>query len=153
VRIAHHAVERGQGRLVTIGLGSCVAIMVHDRAAKVGGMAHVLLPEAPLGRGVENRAKYATTAVPLLVESVRARGGGGPLVAKLAGGAAFFGPLLGAGRRMGERNVEAARAALAAAGIPLVAEDVGGSCGRTVIFDIASGALTVRTVARANRVL
>ncbi len=33
-----------EGTLTTIGLGSCVAIVLYDAQARVGGLAHVLLP-------------------------------------------------------------------------------------------------------------
>lgn len=153
MRIAHHAIEQGQGRLVTIGLGSCVAIMIHDKPRKAAGLAHVLLPEVPPGKHVENRAKFATTAVPLLLEDLKKHGAPGPYTAKLAGGAGLFGQLLSMGGRMGERNVIAARGALAAAGIPVIAEDVGGESGRTVMLDVATGKVTVKTVAGVQRVL
>jgi chemotaxis protein CheD len=153
VRIAHHAVERGRGRLMTVGLGSCVAIAIHDPLAKVGGLAHVLLPEAARGATVANRARYASTAVPLLIEAMRELGATGPFVAKLAGGARLFGPLLSAANTIGARNVDASRTALAKARVPVVAEDVGGEIGRTVTFDVASGALKVRSVRGSERVL
>lgn len=153
MRIAHHAVEQGRGRLVTVGLGSCVAIAIHDPVAKVGALAHVLLPEAARGQAVENRARYAKSAVPLLLEEMRALGAKGPFVAKLAGGAGVFGTILPAGGRVGQRNVEASRAALKAARVRIVGEDVGGATGRTVTFDIASGRLKVRSVRGGERVL
>lgn len=146
MRIAHHAVATGHSRLVTIGLGSCVAIAIHDRAAKVGGLAHVLLPDASLGRAVENRARYASSAVPLLLEEMRALGATGPHVASLVGGAALFGPMLAFGGSVGARNVVAARVALTAARVPVLAEDVGGESGRTVSFDVFTGKVRVRSV-------
>ena len=48
----------GKDILVTIGLGSCVAILLHDPAAWVGGMAHVLLPSPALSRKDDNPAKF-----------------------------------------------------------------------------------------------
>ena len=154
VRIAHHAVASGDDSIVTVGLCSCVAIAVHDVHAKVGGLAHVLLPDMLVGRSSDNRAKYASTAVPLLLADMRAIGAQGPFVAKIAGGARLFGDLLG-GRAngMGPRNVDAVRAALAAAEVPIAAEDVGGESGRSVRFDVASGAMTVRTVRGGAHVL
>jgi chemotaxis protein CheD len=151
VRIAHHAVAQGRSRLVTIGLGSCVAITIHDRMAKVGGLAHVLLPDASLGRGVENRARYASSAVPLLLEEMQALGASGPFSASLVGGAALFGPLLAFGGSVGARNVVAARAALAAARVPVLAEDVGGESGRTVSFDVSTGSVKVKSVRGGER--
>lgn len=146
MRIAHHAVAKGRCRIVTVGLGSCVAITIHDRVAKVGGLAHVLLPDASLGRSVENRARYASSAVPLLIDEMRALGSSGPWAGSLVGGAALFGPLLAFGGAVGTRNVVAARDALAAARVPIVAEDVGGESGRTVTFDVYTGKVKVKSV-------
>jgi chemotaxis protein CheD len=153
VRIAHHAVERGGGQLVTVGLGSCVAIAIYDTLAKVGGLAHVLLPEASHGASVANPARYASTAVPFLIAEMRERGATGPFIAKLAGGARLFGPALSTASSVGARNIDASRTALAKARVPVVAEDVGGESGRTVSFDVASGALNVRSVRGGERVL
>ena len=153
VRIAHHAVRRGSGRLVTIGLGSCVAIALHDPLARVGGLAHVLLPQVLGGQDEPNRAKFASTAVPLLIEDMRALGASGPFVAKLAGGASLFGPLLAMGGTVGARNIEAARAALIDARVSLIGEDVGGIAGRTVTLDVATGTFLVKTVRGGERVI
>lgn len=155
VRISHYAVARGSGRLVTIGLGSCVAIAVHDGRFRVAGLAHVLLPDPSIARDADNPARFASTAVPLLVDAMRELGARGALIGKLAGGAALFGPMLagGTGGQMGQRNIAAARAALAAAGIPLLAEETGGNSGRSVVLDVNSGALAVRSVRGGERVL
>ncbi len=154
VRIAQWAVARDQGRLVTIGLGSCVAIALHDAERRVAGLAHVLLPDPALSHGAPVAGKAPQTAVPALVGAMREAGARGTLVAKLVGGATLFGrTLTGSGPGMGERNIAACRAALAQAGIPVVAEDVGGDSGRSVFLDVASGALVVRTVREGERVL
>ncbi len=154
VRIAHYAVARGSGRLVTVGLGSCVAIALHDARYRVAGLAHVLLPDPSLARDPANPARFASTAVPLLVAEMRAMGARGALTARLAGGAALFGAMLGApGGQMGVRNVAAARQALEVAGIAIVGEETGGSAGRSVSFDVNSGAMTVRSVRGGERVL
>lgn len=155
VRIAHYAVARGSGRLVTIGLGSCVAIALHDGRFRVAGLAHVLLPDPSVARDADNPARFASTAVPLLVDAMRALGARGALTGKLAGGAALFGNMLsgGTGGQMGQRNIAAARAALAAAGIPLLAEETGGNSGRSVVLDVNTGALTVKSVRGGERVI
>lgn len=153
VRIAHHVVARGRTRLVTIGLGSCVAITIHDPAAKVGGLAHVLLPHTSIGREDGNRAKFASTAVPLLLEEMAALGAAGPYVAKIVGGAGLFRQLLSTGGSMGTRNVEAVRCALAAARVTVAAEDVGGNEGRSVFFDVGTGHVRVRSVRGGERVI
>lgn len=146
VAIARHAVARAPGRLMCLGVGSCVVIAIFDAAEQIGALAHVLLPdEAASGSASGHPARFATTAVPLLVNALKARGANGPYVAKLAGGAGLFADVLTSKGRVGERNVIAARAALAAADIPIVAEDVGGGSGRSIVFDVETGKLAVRS--------
>lgn len=154
VRIARMAVAAGQGRLVAVGLGSCVVVTLFDRQRRIGGMAHILLPDPSAARDDSNPARFATSAVPMLREAVQRAGGTGLLEAKLVGGAALFGSLLGAGgQQMGERNVAAARRALAALGIAIVASETGGNSGRTAELDVATGVLEVRSVRGGIRVL
>lgn len=154
VGVAELAVARAHERLVTLGLGSCVAIVLWDESARVGGMAHVLLPGPELSRDRANPARFPCTAVPRLVHEMRGAGAGEALSARLVGGASMFRALLAtAGVNIGERNVVAARAALEAAGIPIAAEDVGGEHGRSVRFDVATGRVEVRSLSAGDRVL
>src|SRR2546422_9772071 len=57
VKVADWAAARTDGVIVTLGLGSCVAIMLHDLRAGAGAMAHVLLPSKSLARDISNPAK------------------------------------------------------------------------------------------------
>jgi chemotaxis protein CheD len=153
--MADAAVEQGSVTLVTVGLGSCVAIVLHDAGRKIGGLAHILLPSESLSQDRANRAKFPTTAVPLMLERMRALGSRqSDVVAKLVGGASMFSSLLPmSGLQMGERNLIATRAALAEAEIPIVGEDVGGEHGRTVRFHVTSGVVDVRSLAKGDVVL
>jgi chemotaxis protein CheD len=155
VKVADWAADRGDRVLVTLGLGSCVAIMLHDAQAGAGAMAHVLLPSISLARDITNRAKFPETAVPMLVERLTALGADPRrLVAKLAGGASMFGQLVTPGTiQMGERNVLAARSALRAAAIPIVREAVGGERGRTVRFHVKDGRVEIRSVGASESVI
>jgi chemotaxis protein CheD len=148
VKVAEWAVERGPCVIVTLGLGSCVAIMLHDPGVGIGGMAHVLLPSRSLARDVTNPAKFPETAVPLLVERILALGGSRPrLVAKLAGGAGMFATLMSPGTiPMGERNIVAARDALRRHALPVIGESVGGDRGRSVRFYVHDGRVEIRSV-------
>jgi chemotaxis protein CheD len=148
VKVADWAADRGDGVLVTLGLGSCVAIMLHDPQSCSGAMAHVLLPSTSLARDTSNRAKFPDTAVPLLVERLTGLGADPRrLVAKLAGGASMFSQLVTPGTiQMGERNVLAARAALRNAAIPIVREAVGGERGRSIRFHVRDGRVEIRAV-------
>jgi chemotaxis protein CheD len=143
------------GTLSSIGLGSCVAIVLHDPVARVGGLAHVLLPHESMARDRSNPAKFPATAVPLLVETMVARGARRDRVAaKIVGGASMFDAIMPAGGiRIGQRNVAAVREALAAAGLRIVAEDIGSVYGRSVRLRVRDGRVEVRSLKRGIRVL
>ncbi len=139
--------------IVTLGLGSCVAIVLHDAAARVGGLAHVLLPGPEYSRDRDNAAKFPCTALPVLLEEMRALGGTRPR-ARLVGGASMFGPILESGGiNIGERNVIAARAALVRHGLRNDGEDVGGGHGRSVYLTVADGRVLVRSLKMGDRAL
>jgi len=148
VKVADLQVAQGDGELVTLGLGSCVAICLHDPVAKVAGMAHVLLPSKSLSRATENPAKFPQSAVPLLIEKMAALGAEPKrITAKLVGGAAMFGNLTPSGAvQMGERNVVASRQVLQDHGLSVAAEATGGTVGRSVRMQASDGAVMVRTL-------
>lgn len=143
-------VARESGVLTALGLGSCVAVLLHDPLTRVGALAHVLLPSRSLSRDRNNPARAADTALPFAVERVTTSGAEPRrLTARLVGGASMFSDLLPAGAvHIGERNVVACRTTLRDLGIPIVAEAVGGHSGRSVWFDVGTGRVTVRSVGR-----
>lgn len=154
VRVADAATAQGSHTLITLGLGSCVAVVLHHPLVRAGGLAHVLLPDASMARDTVNPHKFAATSVPTLVEAMKQYGPTAGLRARLVGGAKMFAQLLPQGGvNMGERNVLAVRAALAKLGIPIVAEDTGGEHGRSVYFDVATGVVQVRSVKAGHREL
>lgn len=149
VRVADLKVARGDRTLITVGLGSCVAIVLHDAEAAVGGLAHVLLPSPALSREDGNPAKFPQTAIPHLLH-LMADEGASPrrVTGRLVGGASMFTSLAPPGTiQMGERNLVASRQALHDSGIPLVGEAVGGEYGRTVRLRVADGQVEVSSVA------
>jgi chemotaxis protein CheD len=155
VKVADWAAERGDGVIVTLGLGSCVAIMLHDPQTQAGAMAHVLLPSTSLAHDSTNKAKFPDTAVPFLIERLKALGADPRrLVAKLAGGASMFSQLVTPGTiQMGERNVLASRSALRRAEIPILRESVGGDRGRSVRFHVTDGRVEIRSVGADTHVI
>jgi chemotaxis protein CheD len=150
VRAGDHRVGKGEGSFVVQGLGSCVAVMLYDDEERVAGLVHVLLPDPTFSTSPDRRMRFATTAVPDLLEEMERLGGRRDRIsARLVGGASMFRELLPRDRpSMGERNVRAARSALGEAGIPILGEDVGGDYGRTVHFDVGSGLVRVATAKR-----
>ncbi|KEO82955.1 chemotaxis protein CheD [Tumebacillus flagellatus] len=146
VGMADLNVADGEDSLRTTGLGSCVGIALYDPQTKITGLAHIMLPTSA-NPNETNRAKYANTAVPLLIELMEKKGANRRRMnAKLAGGAQMF---TFAGQsdlmRIGPRNVEAVKEALRLSTIPVVAEDTGGNCGRTIELFSVDGSLVIRT--------
>ena len=150
VRVADLRVGIADDILITQGLGSCVAILLHDAEARIGGLAHVLLPSPALSRPDANPAKFPQSAVPRLLELMVADGARADRIrARLAGGASMFAALSPPGTiQMGERNLVASRQVLRQHGVPLVAEAVGGDFGRTVRLRVHDGRVEVLTVSR-----
>ncbi len=138
--------------LCSIGLGSCVGLVLLDAGRAVAGLAHVVLPAAAGHAGAAS--KFADSAVPALAAAVAEAGGRRrALQAVIVGGASMFALRPGGARLdVGGRNVAAIRTALAAAAIPLRAEDVGGRRGRTLRVR-AGGPVTVRGAGEPERVL
>jgi chemotaxis protein CheD len=139
---------RKSGELVAYSLGSCVAICLYDPLAKVAAMAHVVLPAAPSNKPIETPGRFADTAVPALIDQIQREGGSRlRLQCRLAGGAAVL-SLGGSGKlpNIGQRNAEAVKAALESYRIQVLAESLGGTQGRTVRMDAASGKVRSRTV-------
>lgn len=154
VGMADLQVAQSPDRLRTTGLGSCVGVALYDPIAKIGGMAHVMLPNQALSRGDTNRAKYADTAIPLLIDRMEKMGAEPRrMVAKLAGGAQMFKFQSAHNLSIGRRNVEACHQQLRQANIPVVAEDTGGNFGRTIELDTVTGILYVRSVNAGSKKL
>ena len=134
--------------IISYGLGSCVGIAVYDPQTKLGGLAHIMLPDSTQARATDNTAKFADTALPVLLDQVLALGGSrNRLTAKIAGGSQMFSFAQATDvMRIGDRNAEAVKAVLKSLSIRLVAEDVGGNYGRTVELLLDSGIFVIKTV-------
>lgn len=137
--------------MTSIGLGSCVGLILHDEERKIGGLAHVMLPKSS-GKPGEREGKYADTAVDILLRDLGMKGSKpGSLKAKLAGGASMFANFSG-NLNIGERNVEALRLLLKEKSIPIIREDIGGTVGRTITyFPKEGGRLIIRQADGATR--
>ncbi len=144
VGIAEIRIGRAPELLVSYGLGSCLGVMLYDRELRCGGLAHTLLPEPGNGMQVTRPGKFVSTAVHALLEELLAAGAERQrLIAKLCGGAHMFQNSSGKAT-IGERNLVIARDLLQELDIPLVAEDVGGSKGRSCEFRLSDGKVLVR---------
>ena len=147
VPAATFAAGREPDRLWIVGLGSCVGVALYDPVARVGGLAHVLVPTG--GKGADGRWPAASPerAVAAMLQAVAASGGEpGRCVAKLAGGGQAFEGVLGRGKSqpVGPQTAAAVRAELGRRGIMVVAEAISPEPGRSMELDLASGTVTVR---------
>jgi chemotaxis protein CheD len=137
------AAGAADGQLVTLGLGSCIGLVLIDRRRGVAGLAHVVLP-ASGGNSEVNQFKFADHAVPELIDRVVTLGARRPLLeAVLVGGASMF-AAIGSSMEIGARNEDAVRDALSANRIRVSAAATGGARGRSVRVDPKAGTVTVR---------
>lgn len=141
--------------VTTLGLGSCVGIAIRDPGTKIGGLAHIMLPDSTAIKNNSNIPKFADTGIEELVRQIVAKGGSrARLVAKIAGGAQMFNfNTKNEMIRVGDRNVEATKAKLAQMRIPILAQDTGDSYGRTVVFYPETGDFVIRAVGKAQTVI
>lgn len=141
--------------LITSGLGSCVGICLYDSVTKVGGLAHIMLPSSKGVRQSENKAKFADTAVEVLIDNmIRLGAKRSRLTAKIAGGSQMFNFKGNSDvMRIGERNTEASIASLKEANIPLLSSDCGGNYGRTIVLDTSNGNLIIRTIQHGEKII
>lgn len=154
VGMADYKTARTPDILMTAGLGSCIGVCIHDPISKVGGLAHIMLPSANGNPGT-NPYKYADTAITLMFQEILGLGASKVrLKAKMAGGAQMFSfPGRPTVLKIGDRNAEAVLQELKRLGIPLLVFDTGGTFGRTIHFDVATGDLKVRTINHGEKII
>lgn len=135
----------GHPTRVTTILGSCVAVCLIDPRRHVAGLNHFLLPYAPAT--AHGSTRYGDVAIDVLVRRLLALGATRDgLMAKLFGGANVLRAFSDETRHIGAANVELARAMLDRHDIPLVAEDVGGTRGRKVVFSVPDGSAWIKVI-------
>jgi chemotaxis protein CheD len=148
VGIGDLGVAKSPTILETVSLGSCVGIVLYDPISKVGGLAHIMLPDSKLSKHQTSPSKFADTAIVLMIQEMQKLGAQkNRLHAKIAGGACMFAllnldPLV----TIGERNIKAVKEILWKEKIPLLAEETGKNFGRTIHFFTETGKVHVRSV-------
>lgn len=130
--------------LVTYALGSCIAVLIHDAVARVGGLLHFMLPESGQHRAKaqQNPYMFADSGIPLLFHSAYELGAEKRrLVVTAVGGAQMIDPQ--GMFNIGKRNCLAMRKIFWRAGILLHAEHVGGTSSRTVSLEVSTGRIVL----------
>ncbi len=136
--------------ITTLGLGSCVGIVLYDKKSKIAGLAHIMLPDSTQIRNNTNVAKFADTGIDQLIKELRAAGADiKSLTAKIAGGAQMFNFTSSSElTKVGDRNVEATIHKLESLQIPILASDTGKNYGRTIVFSPDTGLLQIKAVGK-----
>lgn len=137
--------------LLSTVLGSCVAASFFHQPSRAAALFHAMLPDSTQGRRMARPCHYVNRAVEEIMRRFL-RFGAKPreIQIRLCGGA---NTMQGEERKelkdvldVGRKNVEAARKALRQAGLSILAEDVLGQRGRSVLFDTGTGRLWLRDV-------
>lgn len=150
VGIAEYRAAAPPSKIATIGLGSCVGITLYDNIKKIGGLAHIMLPDSTQFSNVNRPGKFADLAIPLLLKEMEAMGADKRnMTARISGGASMFNfSDKGMIMDIGNRNVKSVKETLLKLSIPIKGEDTGGNKGRTMILDVETGRTYIKTVGK-----
>ncbi|RZL11268.1 MAG: chemoreceptor glutamine deamidase CheD [Rubrivivax sp.] len=133
--------------LIMTTLGSCIAVCLWDRVAKVGGMNHFMLPDN--GGSGNDSGRYGSFAMELLVNEMMKMGGNRMnFEAKVFGGGAVLSGMNSL--NVGERNTTFVMDYLKTERIPVVSKDVMDVYPRKVCFFPHSGKAMVKRLAPSN---
>lgn len=131
--------------LLSMILGSCVAVCLFDHQLSIGGATHFLLPEWQHAEG-QPSSRYGNVAIQVLIEQLKSLGcKTANLSAKIFGGACMFQSLRDA-PHIGSRNAAIAAELLREFSLPVIAKDVGGERGRKIRMWTNTGEVVVELV-------
>lgn len=152
--------------IISTGIGSCVVVTLYDRQLKIGGLAHIMMPENKSKEYGDNHlvlaenlvvvpiffAQFADEAIDALLERLLTQGAFmRNIEAKIAGGARLFPSYNGASKGIGDHNVISIKCILKCRRISLTGWDVGGRHGRSVEFHLGSGRLFVSAIGKQSK--
>lgn len=149
VGISDKKIDKSPAKLITRGLGSCVGITLYDPVKKTGGMAHAMLPDIDRAAANVNPLRFVNYVIKAMVEELEKCGClRKNLEAKLFGGAHMFGFLSSESvLNVGDKNAEMAKSILAEMGINILANETGGTFGRTITLNLETGLVLIKTIA------
>lgn len=154
VGIADMKITRQEGILITYALGSCIGVSFYDPMIKLGALLHIMLPEKS-GAKDGNVYKFADTGIHETLRKLSAFGATkSRMVCKIAGGAKMFEMKGGGGLgNIGERNAQNVKRILMSEGLRVYSEDVGANYARTMLLDVATGQVYIRSAGRPEKML
>jgi len=152
VSMGKGAVTRAPHIISSPGLGSCVVLTLYDTERKLGGLAHIMMPDSNNLNGDHPPYQCADTAIVTLIKELRSmRASPRNMVAKLVGGAKMFLSSDDFGPGIGGQNLISIKHILKRRRIPVIAENTGGNYGRNVEFYLDSGRVMVRAIGREDK--
>lgn len=123
-------------------LGSCIAVCLYDKVQHIGGMNHYLVPLWN-ENGLQS-PKYGNVSIPKLIENMLNIGCDiGNLEAKLFGGGNVI-EVKQEEMMIGRKNIIIAKEILQEYGIPVTAQDVGGTRGRRIMMQSDTGKVMLK---------
>lgn len=134
-----------ENEVISTVLGSCISVCIRDPFAGVGGMNHFMLPsgEATNSIWADCASRYGNWAMEFLMNELFKRGAHrNRLEVKVFGG----GQVLSNVTDIGGSNIRFALSYLAAEGLSIAAQDVGGYCARKVVFMPTTGKVQVKKI-------
>ena len=141
--------------LKTVGIGSCVAVTLYDKDAAIGGLAHIMLPCIKEANDKSNPSRFSDVAINTMIDTMKKQGACiQDIKAKLFGGANMFPGIITSGSTMdiGNRNILTVRQELEKYNIKIIAEEVGGSIGRSAVFDTKDGSVLINSAHHEKKV-
>jgi len=153
VKVGDMKVAENSSLLVTLGLGSCVAVTIYDPEKRIGALLHFLLPEGD--RKESSPFKYGDNGIEMMIKTLENLGAQrNKMVAKLFGGALMFAQLIKTPEdSIGVRNLKKAREILNRLNIPIVGEDTNGDYGRSIEFNLIDGSVRVSSYKKGVKVI
>jgi chemotaxis protein CheD len=141
----------GGARVHTV-LGSCVSITAWHPARRIGGMCHFMLPARDADAEETPDARYADGAVARFLRDLRRTAtASSEYEVKMFGGSEQFPHLArSSALDVAGRNIDSGRQLLDRHGFILGSRDLGGVGPRRLVFDIATGAVWVRSLKQAT---
>ena len=149
VKMGEGLIARAPHIISSLGLGSCVAVILYDTQRGIGGLAHIMLPDCGSLNGSHPPYKCADTAIATLIQGLRDQGAvRRHLVAKIAGGARMFANYSKSDNGIGAQNIRSITRILKGERIQVIGQDTGGHHGRSIKFHLDSGMVIVTAIGK-----
>ena len=157
VRMADYKIARGDQKLITRDLGSCIGIAIRDPKTGIGGLLHAMLPNTLIRKDipVEQLPKYVDLGLDVMLREMEKMGANRRYMeAKMAGAAHIIQyQSMSPSRDISSRNIQVAVQYLEKHKIKILGMEVGDRYPRTVIFEPGSGMTVIKTFGKPDRYL